>query len=197
MYLQLRQFLSSIGLLLGFAVIQLNAGLVTYYVDFSGTDNVTGNRMRLYGGLTVDPDLPISATSYSNLLFQRNSEPPAALRSVPQVSGGASSNLKWEVIGGNLHIVRTGQDNEFISWDVPIMLGRPKPQLLLGSGTHAHYFRFDTPPIILTEWVILKGASGPDGPIGFFVGTPIPEPSSAWLLAEFGTTLPLLRRRRG
>ena len=171
-----------------------HAAVGTFDVDLSGTGDRFGNQFRVFGTLTLDPDLPVgSAIVSSSLQFQRNAESPFALPSIPNVSynDGDDDTLDWVQDGTNLYITRTSPINRFFAWNA-VDANFGSGQFALGGGSNPHQlFYDDTFDFEIAE---LKAPSGPDGPNGFLVGTLVPEPSSLALLALGGVAA--LRRRR-
>ncbi|MBX3420821.1 MAG: hypothetical protein KF752_04615 [Pirellulaceae bacterium] len=86
--------LSFIGLLLSFGAKPLPAGLRTFNVHLSGVDEFSGNTLRVFGTLTVDPAQPITFEGISSALdIQQNSLTPIQLPSNPNLVGQVSDNL--------------------------------------------------------------------------------------------------------
>lgn len=188
----------SIGLLIGLPISPLHAGLITFNVDLSGVDEFIDNALlRVYGTLTVDPDLPITAAGiFSSLTFQRDSMTPILLPSTPEVSASVSDNLAWSVIGDMLFINRTGHNNANIIWEEIDFTTRPfrEGYFRLGSGLNSHklYSGFG----LNSAEVVLKAKGPPDGPYGFLIGTVVPEPASLLMLTFSAAVFPLHRRPR-
>lgn len=199
MYDQVRWVLGSIGLILCFTANSLQAASTTFNVDLTGVASGSGHTLRVYGTITVDPALPVSsAATTSSLFFQHETDTPIPFPSNLNL-GAAASNLlssqfEWDLFDGNLYVTRTGTGTgtfrDYFGWKYPG--GDMDIELLFGSGPNAHSLYYNGTH---ADLVILKPSGGPDGPNGFLVGTAIPEPSSALLLAGFGA-ISMQRRRR-
>jgi PEP-CTERM motif len=191
MYDQVRWVLGSIGLILCFTANSLQAAIMTFNVDLTGVASGSGHTLRVFGTITVDPALPVSAAATtSNLFFQHQTDTPISLPSNPNLGAAMPSQLAWDIFGGNLYVTRTGTVNEYFGWKYSFA---PEIELLFGSGVNTHNIFYVSSH---TEETILKPSGGPDGPNGFLVGTAIPEPSSALLVAGFGAVFSMQRRRR-
>jgi len=105
------------------------------------------------------------------------------------------SGLEWRLSDGNLYINRLVDIEEE---DVNIGFRSRDPDtnsvngfLAFAAGDWDHILTTDVTGT--RDVTILKARSGPDGPNGFLVGTPVPEPSSAILfLAGLGAGQPRL-----
>jgi|688.fasta_scaffold00135_57 hypothetical protein len=192
-----RLVFSSIGLLLTFAANSVYGGLITFNVDLSGVDESSGDTLRVFGTLTVDPYMPITVTSISSALYlQQNSNAPLPLPSNPHLVGTVSDNLAWFLFDDMLFLNRTTNEGSFIEWDG--FGSSTHAFLIFGSGSVSHIAGYSKshPPNVAINDVLFK-ASGPvDGPFGFLVGTVTPEPSSLVMTAVLGAFIPLQRRRR-
>jgi hypothetical protein len=104
------------------------------------------------------------------------------------------TQLAWGVSGGNLYVTRTGTGtgtvNDYFGWRYPL---GGDVEFLFGAGPNAHSLYY---ALSDTDYAILKPSGGLDGPYGFLVGTAIPEPSSAILVAAFGAVFLMHQRRR-
>ncbi len=194
--IQPRLMLTTLVLLtVAFSQRHLDAGLVTFNVNHSGSDIVNGNTLRLYGTISVDPNLPIqAATISSNLWLQLNADAPVAFSSTPNDGDAAPTSLAWSLINGNLHIVRTGSSPQYFGWKVennPIFY-----YATLGAGDNAHGIAYANISTLNFNNVFFKNPSGPDGPNGFLFATAVPEPSSFVLCSMVGSLWMIVDSRR-
>lgn len=197
MFQRILRFLNLFGLLLSCAASSANAGLITVNVDLAGADIFSGNTLRVFGTLTVDPDMPISAVGITSALnLQRKLESPIPLPSIPRVAGPASESLAWYFFDNMLFINRTSSDDAFIVWET---YGRStEVGFKFGSGGNSHSAKLIDafPHNIVFDLVYLKHDGPVDGPFGFLVGNVVPEPTSTSMLVVFGAVSTLLRFRR-
>ena len=173
------------------------ADVMTFNVDLGG-ENKQGETLRVFGFITLDPDLPVGAAIVnSSLQLQFEDDPLLDLPSIPEYEGPGNieTSLDWRVEDGNLFIDRLSNESTGAVWAVieqgPTILSTF--QLAAGPNPHGiSYFNEETGGIgVLT----LKPAGGPDPGVGFLVGTQaIPEPGMGILLA--GLMGCVLRRRR-
>jgi hypothetical protein len=191
-----RLVFSSIGFILTFAANSVYAGLITFNVDLSGVDEYSGNTLRVYGTLTIDPGLPTTSSGITSMLnLQWNSEHPIQFPGTPIFSGPVSENLAWTQINKMLFINRTASEGASISWESNSSPLGPYTFFSLGSGASEHrmsYWKFNEPKWIFDD-VILSPSGPPDGPFGFLVGNAIPESSSVIMTAVCWVIFPLLR----
>lgn len=188
----IRQFQSSfvIALLLASAV-----SAQTFDVGLGGTDPASGTVLGVSGQITIDFSSPTgTAVQSSNLLFSVDGQ-TTQLTSNPFVSSNIAANLAWETDGlGNLFVTRLGSTSSQISFTGSN--GVFFRNFDLGSGSTPHRLAYFNNFTSQSASVILEGASGPDGPNGFLVGTStIPEPASALILSMLGLASLLVRVR--
>ena len=193
----------SLQLVLCASLVCFNATAVlgavqTFNVDLFGVAS-SGHELRVFGTITLDPSLPVlAAIQSSSLQFQHQSDPLIAFTSLPNYySGNPSSGLEWSVSDDNLYINRVSTADEFIVWEIyeTPPFGPPFHAFGLGSGRWNHEMD-DRNFSDHEDFAILKAAGPADGPTGFLVGTAIPEPSSAMILAGFGAAFCMRRRRQ-
>ncbi len=158
------------------------ADITTFNVDLSGKGSSTGHELRVFGTITLDPDLDVdTAIQSTSLTFQHEAD-LYLLPSIPGYGFNFGATLDWEVDGSDLYITRTSELDGiilFLDFPTPSMV----PQFFLASGTEPHQLYFESgvvnPHIDTYD---LKPPSGPDGPFGFLVGTAVPEPMTSVVL---------------
>jgi len=163
-------------------------------IDLRAVNPSNGHELSVTGSITLDPSKPVeTATIATSFLFQHNDDPAFALREFPDRSS-LTIDLEWNVDGSNLYINRTSTSNRGISWSTET----PRGLLFFASGefSMSHLLRFNGDDH--TDFAVLKGPTGPDGPMGFLVGTNgviVPEPSVVGTYLMM-TGLAALRRKR-
>ena len=193
---------SMVVILLLLPTLTARAAIMTFNVDFFGVGGARNHDLHVFGTITVDPTMPVAplATS-SNLWLQHETDNPIALPSRPTSDAPVLSALEWNLSGNDLYISRTSTATEKLRFDsfgvrgVDNFIG---VGFSFGSGTRQHRIDFAHSGQLGVDGLILKDASGPDGPLGFFVGTAvsIPEPTSAIFLAGLSAAFSMRRHRR-
>jgi hypothetical protein len=195
MYHQVRWVLGSLGLVVCFAANPLQAGFMTFNVNLSGVAG-SGHMLKVFGTITVDPAQPISsATTTSTLFFQHQSD----VFSLPSTFNNGPSlpdQMEWSLVGQDLYISRRSSTDQTFGWGR--LIGQVDIDFVFGSGLEDHFLRYviRNPSDPDSDKFLLKPSGPADGPNGFLVGTAIPEPSSALLVAGIGAVFSLARRHR-
>jgi hypothetical protein len=163
----------------------------TFYLDFSSDSgdyqyvSLTGHSLRVYGTLTIDPDLPIGSSVQASELYLQHAGDPARLISGPPIYYGSEAALEWNVVGDELYINRLTTNAMGASGRAGMVwaLGPPTGGLLrFGGGQFQDHALFIDNDSSHVDRLTLKGASEPDGPQGFLVGTRVPEPTSVIII---------------
>lgn len=147
-----------------------SADVVTYNVDVSAVDDGgSGNVVRVYGTLDVDADIADTASALQGyqLFLQVNSEGPVLLS---ELFNGGGTDIDFVDIDGSLYVQITNMNNQELVWQSPEF----SETFFLGSGPSEGEVAAFAPGGFWERGI-------PDGN-GFFLGTAIPEPSSALLL---------------
>jgi hypothetical protein len=152
---------------------------VDYRIHLEGESLEYGHRLRAFGTITIDLSFSSTrdAVRSSNLFFQHEMDEPIPL--IPLPDGGSadpSDALRWQTVGDELYISRISSLNRILQWSSVPVIGRVTNFFFEAgppNNPHGLFSRLDGHD----DTVLLKPGSGPDGPLGFLVGTRIPEPS--------------------
>lgn len=178
----------------------MQAEVATFNVNIVGAPSPgdsTPHEMRVFGTITLDPDLPLgTAVTSTNLHFQHLDDLPKPLVTPFQSTSSPSPTLEWNVIGDELFINRISSDYGVLGWETRGVVERVLISLRSGPpGIGSHILLYDGFRDV--DVAVLKPASEPDGSMGFLFGTRVvPEPTMASFLMSIVAMTCLHRPRR-
>lgn len=169
MFHSLRQFLILVVFAFPFLhATQLEAVLIDYDVDLSGTAGGPGHFLQVTGTITADTVTNMLTTS--NLTFFHDGDGGTSLPTNPVVSG---TGFTWDASLTELRFQRTSTATGFVSWN----LSSPFGKFELGTGNNSHQLVYGGTKAH-SDRLELFPAGGAQSP-GFLVGTAaVPEPSA-------------------